>query len=67
LWELVEKERGSFICVDAWKCDEPNIRQMFARDETEMLAAVGSMRVATLGKKRFMLVKGFDIAIDAIT
>lgn len=67
LWDSVEKDRGSFICVRAWKCDEPNIRQRLAREQTEMLAAVGNMRVATLGKKHFMLVKGFDIAIDVIT
>jgi len=65
--ELVEKERGSFICVDAWRCDEPNIRQRFAREQTEILAAVGNMPVATLGKERVMLIKGLDIAIAAIT
>jgi len=64
--ELVEKERDSVVCDDPCRCDEPNMRQRFAREQTEMLAAAGNPRVATLGKIRAILVSGLDMAIVSI-
>jgi len=66
LLELVEKERDSVVCVGPWRCDEPNIRQRFAREQTEMLAAAGNIRVPTVGKMRAILVSGLDMAIVSI-
>jgi len=67
LLELVEKEQDSVVCVGPWRCDEPNIRQRFAREQTEMLATVGNMRVVTLGKEHAILIRGLDMAIVSST